>query len=167
MATTPSEERFDKLMNALEKALESIEKLSQDNKDLTDKFIEMSTKTTANRDTTADADATSLRTFDSSKSMIMMNRKVKPERPKCQMGIEQSEWNLFLDEWTRYKMQVGLVNVEDAKEIVLELRNAVSKEVNQQLCNFVGSENLLKECVTEEVLLRYIKFVAVNQVSKP
>ena len=84
MATTPSEERFDKLMNALEKALESIEKLSQDNKDLTDKFIEMSTKTTANTDT-------SLRTFDSSKSMIMMNRKVKPERPKCQMGIEQSE----------------------------------------------------------------------------
>ena len=145
---TPSEERFDKLMNALEKALVSIEKLRQANKDLTDKFIEMSTtKTTANTDTTtADANATSLRTFDSSRSMMMMNRKVKPERPKCQMGIEQSEWNLFLDEWTRYKMQVGLVNVEDAKEIVLELRNAVSKEVNQQLCNFVGSEKLKKYC---------------------
>ena len=37
--TTTIEERFDKLMNALEKALESIEKLSQDNKDLIDKFI--------------------------------------------------------------------------------------------------------------------------------
>ena len=79
------------------------------------------------------------------------------------MGIEQSDWNLFLDEWTRYKMQVGLDNKEDAKEIVLELRNAVSKEENQQLCNFVGSENLLQECVTEDVLLGYIKFVAVNQ----
>ena len=162
-----TEERFDKLMNALEKALESIEKLSQDNKDLTDKFMEMSSKTTANTDATSDADATSSRTIDdTSKSMFMKSRKVKPERPKCQMGIEQSDWNLFLDEWTRYKMQVGLDNKEDAKEIVLELRNAVSKEVNQQLCNFVGSENLQQECVTEDVLLGYIKFVAVNQVSK-
>ena len=127
----------------------------------------MSTKTTANTDATSDAEATSLKTMDSSKSMFLKNnRKVKPERPKCQMGIEQSDWNLFLDEWTRYKMQVGMDNVEDAREIVLELRNAVSKEVNQQLCNFVGTENLLQECVTEDVLLGYIKFVAVNQVSK-
>ena len=165
--TTTIEERFDKLMNGLEKALASIEKLSQDNKDLTDKIMEMSTKTTANTDATSDAEATSLKTMDSSKSMFLKNnRKVKPERPKCQMGIEQSDWNLFLDEWTRYKMQVGMDNVEDAREIVLELRNAVSKEVNQQLCNFVGTENLLQECVTEDVLLGYIKFVAVNQVSK-
>ena len=79
-----TEERFDKLMNALEKALESIEKLSQDNKDLTDKFMEMSSKTTANTDATSDADATSSRTIDdTSKSMFMKSRKVKPEQPKC------------------------------------------------------------------------------------
>ena len=83
--------------------------------------------------------------------------KTKPERPKIKQNSSDSDWELFLDAWRRYKQMCKLT---DLTEIRNELRCTCSHEVNQLLFDIVGPEQL-DEC-TEPELLSFIKSVAVQ-----
>ena len=83
----------------------------------------------------------------------------RPDRPVINSGIDDREWALFLDTWSRYKQMIGAT---DAAIIRMELRAACSPDVNKMLFEFVGPE-VLNDC-TEEELLAYIKSIAVKQV---
>ena len=83
----------------------------------------------------------------------------KPDRPVINADIDDREWALFLDTWSRYK---GWIGVTDASKIRMELRAACSTEVNKMLFEFVGPATL-DEC-TEDDLLNHIKSIAVKQV---
>lgn len=87
----------------------------------------------------------------------------KPDRPVINAGIDDREWALFLDSWSRYKSMVG-VAVTDVATIRQELRTACSPEVNKMLFEYVGA-SVLNAC-TETNLLEHIKSVAVKTVHK-
>ena len=76
-------------------------------------------------------------------------------------GINDREWALFLDTWTRYKQMAGINNGD---MIRLELRACCSDDVNKMLFEFVGAATL-DQC-SEEELLGHIKGVAVKSVHK-
>ena len=88
----------------------------------------------------------------------------KPERPVVIAGIDDREWALFEDTWSRYKtmIDVSSENNEDAQTIRMELRASCSDEVNRMLFEFVGPD-ALNQC-TEDQLLAHIKSVAVKVV---
>ena len=83
----------------------------------------------------------------------------RPDRPVIESDIDDREWQLFLDTWSRYKTMAGLTAVDSIR---LELRAACSIEVNKMLFEFVGP-TALAAC-TEPQLLAHIKSVAVKQV---
>ena len=87
----------------------------------------------------------------------------KPDRPLINAGIDDREWSLFIDTWTRYKRMCNLsaANVETLR---LELRASCSNEVNKLLFEYIGA-NVLDEC-SEKQLLDHIKIVAVKSVHK-
>ena len=87
----------------------------------------------------------------------------KPDRPVINAGIDDRDWALFLDTWSRYKSMVG-VSDTDVDTIRQELRTACSPEVNKLLFEYVGASKL-NEC-TEVNLLDHIKSVAVKTVHK-
>ena len=88
-------------------------------------------------------------------------RSRRPDRPAIEANIDDREWSLFLDTWSRYKTMVGLVTADDIR---LELRAACSSEVNKLLFEFVGPHTL--NVTDEEMLLGHIKSVAVRTVHK-
>ena len=78
-------------------------------------------------------------------------------------GVDDFGWNLFLDKWRRFKHSASLTDTED---IILELRDSCSDQVNRMLFEFIGFEELNREELTELELLNYIKTVAVRTVHK-
>ena len=85
----------------------------------------------------------------------------RPDRPVINAGIDDREWALFDDAWSRYKKMVG-VTATDVEAIRMELRACCSTDVNRMLFEFVGKETL--DTCSEEDLLTHIKSVAVEQV---
>ena len=83
----------------------------------------------------------------------------RPDRPVIDSDIDDREWELFLDTWSRYKTMAGVTTVDNVR---MELRAACSTEVNKMLFEFVGPTTLA-DC-TEAQLLAHIKSVAVKQV---
>ena len=83
----------------------------------------------------------------------------RPDRPVINAGIDDREWTLFLDTWSRYKHMIGAT---DLVTIRMELRAACSPDVNKMLFEFVGPD-VLNEC-SEEELLAYIKSIPVKQI---
>lgn len=89
-------------------------------------------------------------------------RSRKPDRPEINAGIDDREWSLFKDTWSRYKTMIGLSGTGDnTAEIRMELRAACSTEVNRMLFEFVGPTTL--NVCSEQELLDHIKSVAVKE----
>ena len=93
-------------------------------------------------------------------TITLINRK-NPDRPTINAGLDDREWALFNDTWTRYKT---MINVVEVGAIRMELRAACSDDVNKLLFEYVGTD-ILDAC-TEEQLLDHIKSVAVKSVHK-
>lgn len=87
----------------------------------------------------------------------------KPDRPVIHAGIDDREWALFRDTWTRYKHMCH-VKPDDVASIRLELRAACSHDVNKLLFEYVGASAL--DVCTEQELLDHIKEVAVKHTHK-
>ena len=85
----------------------------------------------------------------------------RPERPTIDIDSSDSDWAMFLDPWTRYKV---MTEISDPSEIRNELRSTCSQVVNRLLFDFVGAHEL--NTCTEEQLLAHIKSVAVSGVHK-
>ena len=81
----------------------------------------------------------------------------RPDRPVINAGIDDREWSLFEDTWSRYKRMVGITDVETIR---MELRASCSADVNRMLFEFIGP-TVLDAC-SEEDLLKHIKSVAVK-----
>ena len=71
----------------------------------------------------------------------------KPKRPVITEVVNDLEWVIFQDSWKRYKTMTQL---EENKEICLELREACSPEVNRLLYDYVGAEELNKSSLKED-----------------
>ena len=94
-----------------------------------------------------------------------LNRSAKrPDRPVINAAIDDREWALFKDTWSRYKTMIGVSSATpgDLDTIRLELRAACSTEVNRMLFEFVGPDAL--NICTEDQLLTHIKSIAVREV---
>ena len=63
----------------------------------------------------------------------------KPDRPVINPGMDDREWALFTDTWTRYKIMAN-VPANDVAATRLELWAACSGEVNQLLFEYVGKD---------------------------
>lgn len=87
----------------------------------------------------------------------------KPERPLINAGIDDREWALLQDTWSRYKLMCKIAP-NDVPTLRLELRAACSADVNKLLFEFVGPA-VLDNC-TESELLQHIKSVAVKVTHK-
>ena len=85
-----------------------------------------------------------------------------PDRPIINAGLDDREWALFEDTWSRYKVMLNMNDDESRKTI--ELCAACSDEVNKLLFEYVGPE-ALKAC-SEIELLKHIKDVAVKSIHK-
>jgi len=70
----------------------------------------------------------------------------KPKRPVITEEVDDLEWIIFKDSWNRYKTMTQL---EETKEVCLELREACSAEVNRLLYDYVGADELNKPALKE------------------
>ena len=91
------------------------------------------------------------------------SRSKRPDRPVINAGIDDREWELIREAWTRYK-QMCEIDDTDVVNIRLELRASCSAEVNKFLFEYVGTPTL--NASSEEELLAHIKSVAVKTVHK-
>ena len=87
----------------------------------------------------------------------------KPDRPTIDRDLDDREWALILDKWTRYKTMCN-IKPENVEMIRLELRAACSDDVDKLLFEFVGA-TVLDSC-TEKELLDHIKSVTVKHTHK-
>ena len=87
----------------------------------------------------------------------------KPDRPIIDASIDDRDWALFRDSWSRYKLMCELQDM-DVASIRLELRACCSTEVNKLLFEYVGT-TVLNAC-SEEELLNHIRSIAVKSVHK-
>ena len=67
------------------------------------------------------------------------NQTKKPDRPTVDSGMNDREWALLEDSWSRYKK---MTNIVDLETIRMELRAACSVDVNKMLFEFVRAETL-------------------------
>ena len=86
---------------------------------------------------------------------------VKPTRPTVAADATDSDWELFLDAWERYKQ---MANLRNPMQLRNELRMTCSDEVNRRLINIVTRPVL--ESISETDLLMHIKKVAVIEIHK-
>ena len=87
----------------------------------------------------------------------------KPKRPQIEANMDDTDWVVFGDSWSRYKRMTGL---QEADKICLELRTACSTEVNKLLFEFIGATELNRTNLSEDDLMTHIKQVAVRSVHK-
>ena len=87
--------------------------------------------------------------------------KAKPSRPKVESDLDEMSWEIFLDNFNRYKK---MANLQDNAEICLELREACSNDVNKSLYQYIGVTDLNADGLTEAMLLEHIKSVAVKPI---
>ena len=87
----------------------------------------------------------------------------KAIRPIIEEGVDDFGWNLFLDKWERFKQVASLT---EEHEVILELRDSCSDQVNRMLFEFIGTAELNRPDLTEEKLLEHIKTVAVRTIHK-
>ena len=88
----------------------------------------------------------------------------KPDRPTINANMNDREWALFLDTWSRYKEMIGVSpgRATDTGKIRNELRQCCSNEVNKMLFEFVGPTTLNNS--EEATLLAHIKTISVKEV---
>ena len=92
---------------------------------------------------------------------VKSRSKAKPSRPTCEADLDEMSWDIFLDNFNRYKKMANLQNNE---EICLELREACSSDVNKSLYQYIGVTDLNAASLTEAELLEHIKSVAVKPI---
>ena len=85
----------------------------------------------------------------------------KPDRPSIVAGMNDRDWEVFLDHWSRYKV---MARITGADTIRMEIRACCTSDVNKILFEFVGSETL-NRC-TEQQLLGHVKSVVVKSMHK-
>ena len=85
--------------------------------------------------------------------------RIKPTRPKIDVGMDEIDWKILLDDWARYKRRS---EISDEEQVCLELRDSCSSDVNKLLYQFIGGSELNASDLTEIKLLEYICNVAVK-----
>ena len=57
----------------------------------------------------------------------------KPDRPVINAGIDDREWAIFTDTWSRYKRMIG-ISAANVDMLRMELRESCSSDVNKLEC---------------------------------
>lgn len=92
---------------------------------------------------------------------VPATRARRPDRPVIDFESTETDWEIFKEDWSRYKQMSMLLEINDIRN---ELRAACSKEVNRMLFSFIGP-GVLKNA-NEAELLDFIKLVSVRSVHK-
>ena len=87
--------------------------------------------------------------------------KPKPTRPKIEAHYDDISWNIFKQKWKQYKSITG---IHERKEVCLELMEACSEQVERLLYQVFGAIDVDDKRITEKVMLKYIKKVAVDSL---
>ena len=148
MATS---EQVQQMIDLMQQQMTTINNVQAENTRLRDTIAANNTATPA---TAAPTTSTTTATRYNSK---------KPDRPNIETDLDDTEWVLFLDSWTRYKQ---MLNIPDTEVTIIrnELRAACSEQVNKLLFEYIGGDKL--NTCTETELLNHIKSVAVKITHK-
>ena len=87
--------------------------------------------------------------------------KPKPTRPKIEAHYDDISWNIFKQKWKQYKSITG---IHERKEVCLELMEACSEQVERLLYQVFGAIDVDDKRITEKVMMKYIKKVAVDSL---
>lgn len=160
-----SDEKVEEVLSTITSLMKQMQEVSSQNGDLQRKNNELHEemiqmlKSTAKHQQWLPADDEN----EESKPRLNRTNRPRPIRPIIEEGVDDFGWNLFLDKWQRYKQMTG---VEDEHEVCLELRDSCSPEVNRMLFEFIGADKLNDSHLTEAILLKDIKAVAVRSIHK-
>ena len=99
--------------------------------------------------------------LNSTQDVRHRSSKAKPSRPTIESDLDEMSWEIFLDNFSRYKK---MANLQTNEEICMELREACSKDVNKSLYQYIGVTDLNADNLTEAKLLEHIKSVAVKPI---
>ena len=130
-----TEQQVQQMLDALQKQMGQFEKLQEENAQLRALVGQPGTRQT--------------------------NHTKKPDRPTVDSGMNDREWALLEDSWSRYKK---MTNIVDLETIRMELRAACSVDVNKMLFECDGAETL--DTCMEGKLLNHINSGAVITVHK-
>jgi len=161
-----SDEKVEEVLSTITSLMKQMQEVTSQNGDLQRKNNELHEemiqmlKSTAKHQRWLPADEDNA---EESKPRLNRPNRPRPIRPIIEEGVDDFGWNLFLDKWQRYKQMTG---VEGAREVCLELRDSCSPEVNRMLFEFIGADKLNDTHLTEEILLKDIKAVAVRSIHK-
>ena len=86
---------------------------------------------------------------------------VKPVRPSIEVETSESEWQIFEDQWARFKRMAKLSAIVDIRD---NLRQCCADLLNKRLFDIRGSAALNN--ASEQDLLAWIKEIAVKGVHK-
>ena len=92
---------------------------------------------------------------DESTAQVNRSSRRKPDRPSLNQGVDDAQWQFFVEEWNLYKR---MANLQD-EHIGDELRLCCSRELRQSLFDFVWSANITN--TDENTMLQHLKSIAV------
>lgn len=86
----------------------------------------------------------------------------RPTRPSIEAEMDDARWGILLDKWQHYKRIAEL----SEQDVCLELMESCSSHVHELLYQYVGTAELYNPRMSEEIMLKHIKSVAVKSVHK-
>ena len=159
-----SDETVQQLLNTLTKTLDEMRIVAKENSDLQKELMGfLREKTIAQKATTAPKNEDTSASKDGNTNFPRKSFRPKPNRPSIDSETDELNWIIFQDNWARFKLMADL---QDEKEICLELRETCSAEVNRLLYQYKGADALNANNLKEKDLLSYIKIVAVKSIHK-
>lgn len=166
-----SDEKIDELLGVVKQTLEGMKTLQEENNSLhkennnLNKEMITLLKTQLGEKAAQTSGNPPLKQEDerSNPRKSTYTNKPRPSRPIIEADTDDVEWGIFMDKWRHYKQ---IAQLDGDNEICLELRECCSIHVNKLLYEYVGTEELNRDRITEKTMLEHIKSVAVKSVHK-
>ena len=164
-----SDEKVEEVLTTIQKMMEQMtvvmnknNELEQKNSDLHKEMIDMLKSTARHQEWIKADDSSSSGSVNEVRTPHSRNANIpKPERPTIEEGCDDFGWKLHLDKWNRFK---SMCNLSEKSQILMNLRESCSTEINRLLFQYVGEQELNSPALTEEKLLAHIKSVAVQSI---
>jgi len=156
---TISDEKVEELLGVVRQTLDGMKTLQEENYSLHKELIGL-LKAQIEENVAQDP---AVKREDHHNTPRKYTNKPRPNRPTIEADTDDVEWGIFLDKWQHYKQ---IADLDGDREICLELRESCSTHVNKLLYEYVGTDELNRDRITEKTMLQHIKSVAVKSVHK-
>lgn len=151
------------LMDVIKETIIAMQKMQQDNMTIQQEMLSSFARQNRGQEgpRRSHQEHSDENSFDYVQDARPKSSKAKPNRPTIESDLDEMSWDIFLDNFSRYKK---MANLQDNEEICLELREACSNDVNKSLYQYIGVTDLNANNLTEAKLLEHIKSVAVKPI---